>query len=124
MRMVSARYSRYLWSNWAICHFFCDIFAMFSRCFSVLVEYVKSRKRQYEEMITETSSDDIMDDCFTVDQSVNIVPSDPVVLTRSKSILGENTKGQTKKFPTVNTRSGYRTMNEDLMRCATQCLVE
>ena len=47
-----------------------------------------------------------------------------MVLTRSKSVESEKRKGKDKKFPPVYTRTGYRSMNEDLMRCTTQCLAD
>ena len=81
-------------------------------------EEKKSKKRQYDELLedVEATCDD------PTDSSFKVAASEFKMKTRSTSL--DMNEGNDVKFPPVYTRSGYRVMNESLMRCATQCLAE
>ena len=83
-----------------------------------------SKKRQYDELLedVEATCDDPTDSSFHVEKPVKVAASESKIKTRSTSL--DMNEENDAKFPPVYTRSGYRVMNESLMRCATQCLAE
>ena len=87
-------------------------------------EEKKSKKRQYDELLedVEATCDDPTDSSFHVEKPVKVAASESKMKTRSTSL--DMNEENDAKFPPVYTRSGYRVMNESLMRCATQCLAE
>ena len=87
-------------------------------------EQTSSKKRQYDEMLkdTEAAPDDQADESFTVNKPLKVAASMSRMKTRSYP--QQSSKESDVKFPPVYTRTGYRSMNEDVMRCVTQCFAE